>query len=309
MSNIVVVGSCMIDFTSFSERLPKPGETIAGIKFEKTFGGKGANQCVAAAKLGASTTLIAALGNDESGKEYISQLEKYKINSDHVQLIPNVSSGSAQIMVADNGENMIVIVKGANDYLTSNNVNKAKITIENASVLITQFESNLDATLEALKLHKGHGVSILNGAPALKNPGREILENCDIFCVNETEAQIIAEIKEPLSLINAQEALDKLFIQGCKIVIITLGSNGSVFATYNQQKMIHIPVDVVKPIDTTGAGDAFIGALAYFLCYHNKLKLEEKIKRASKIATISVLKIGTQNSFPNKNELPQELFL
>ncbi|KAF7990797.1 hypothetical protein HCN44_000602 [Aphidius gifuensis] len=308
MSSIVVVGSCMIDSTSFSERLPKPGETIAGTRFDKTFGGKGANQCVAAAKLGATTSLIAALGNDASGREYINQLEKYKINSEHVKLVPDVSSGSAQIMVAENGENMIVIVKGANDYLTSDDVNKARQTIKNASVLITQFESSLDATLEALKLHKGHGTSILNGAPALANPGREILESCDIFCVNETEAQIMTGI-EPLNLINAQDALDKLFIQGCKIVIITLGGTGSVFATRKQQKMIHIPVEIVKPIDTTGAGDAFLGALAYFLCYHEKLSLEEKIIRASKIATESVLKIGTQSSFPTKNELPQELFL
>ncbi|KAK0088524.1 hypothetical protein PV325_011723 [Microctonus aethiopoides] len=304
---IVVVGSCMIDFTSYVSRLPKPGETLEGNDFKRTFGGKGANQCVAAAKLGASTSLVASLGSDVFGEEYLQILKSLNVDTRYIKLQKDIHSGIAQITVAESGENNIVIILGANALLTPNDVNDAYDLIQNAVVLLTQFETPLNTTLQALKLHKGHGISIVNGAPAVVNADLEILKNCDIFCVNETEAEVMTAI-QPLTLFNGQEALTKFFEIGCNTVIITLGSAGAIFATRTNPTMIHIPVESVIPVDTTGAGDAFLGALAYFVVYFPNLSLQEQISRACQVASQSVLKIGTQSSFPTKEELSDELF-
>lgn len=155
------------------------------------------------------------------------------------------------------------------------------------------------------------------------------MKNCNIFCVNETEAEVMTGVA-PLTLFNAQDALNKLFDMGCNTVIITLGGSGAVFASCDNKNMIHIPVERVIPVDTTvrcnyfsiqvfmllkyliclqGAGDAFLGALAYFIAYHPGLPLEEHVTRACQIAAQSVLKTGTQTSFPTKQNLPNELFV
>ncbi|XP_011310075.1 ribokinase [Fopius arisanus] len=307
-TSIVVVGSCMIDFTSYSPRLPRPGETLIGTEFKRTVGGKGANQCVSAAKLGGETALVASLGSDIFGEEYLDLLKSHDINTNHVKLRENVSSGIAHITVAENGENSIVIILGANALLSPRDIDEAQETIKKASVLLAQFETGLHATLHALKLYKGCGISIVNGAPAFANPNPEILQNCDIFCVNETEAELMTGI-ERLTLENAQSALNILFKKGCNTVIITLGASGAVFATKISQGLTHVPVEVVTPVDTTGAGDAFIGALGFFLAYYPQLTLEEQIRRANQVARQSVLKPGTQSSFPTRKQLPEELFL
>ncbi|XP_074104072.1 ribokinase [Cotesia typhae] len=306
--SIVVVGSCMVDFISNVARLPKAGETVLGKEFKRSWGGKGANQCVAAAKLGASTTLIASLGSDIFGEEYFQALKSLNIDTKYIKLRKDISSGVAQIIVDDNGDNKIVIVPGANTLLSPADVEEAEDAVRKAAVLLAQFETSLETTLRALELHKGHGISIVNGAPALANPDLNVLKNCDIFCVNETEAEVMSGI-EPLALKNTQQALDKFFQLGCNTVIITLGAEGAVFASRDNPKMIHVPVEKVKPVDTTGAGDAFLGALAYFIAYHPSLTLKEQIKRACHVAKESVLKAATQASFPMKEELSKELFL
>ncbi|KAK2576297.1 hypothetical protein KPH14_005662 [Odynerus spinipes] len=306
-SNIVVVGSCMIDFTCYSSRLPKPGETICGNKFQIKYGGKGANQCVAAAKLGASTALVASLGSDSFAQDYLEILKKENVNASYIQIQKDKHSGVAHITVAENGENCIVIVPGANDSLSSEHVITSAELIKNATVLLCQFETPLDATLHALRIHKGHGLSIVNGAPAVENVDPEIFELCDIFCVNETEAEVITGV-QPLTLSNAQEAIDILLSKGCNFVILTLGPLGAVYASQSDTKITQISATKVQPIDTTGAGDAFLGSLAYFKAYHPSLPTSECIRRACEIATKSVLKTGTQESFPTKEDLPQELF-
>ncbi|XP_063976890.1 ribokinase-like [Diachasmimorpha longicaudata] len=305
---IVVVGSCMIDFTSYSPRLPKPGETLIGTDFRRTVGGKGANQCVSAAKLGAETTIVASLGSDIFGKEYLDILKSNGVNTQHVKVRENVTSGIAHITVAENGENSIVIIVGANALLSTRDIDEAQETIKNASVFLAQFETNLETTLYALNLYKGSGISIVNGAPAVANVDPEILKNCDIFCVNETEAELMTGI-DHLTLENAQSALNILFEKGCNTVIITLGASGAVFATKTSQTLTHVPVEPVTPVDTTGAGDAFLGALGFFLAYHPQLSLREQIRRACQVARQSVLKPGTQSSFPTRQQLPDELFL
>ncbi|KAL6260084.1 hypothetical protein P5V15_007623 [Pogonomyrmex californicus] len=305
---IVVVGSCMIDFTCFSPRLPKPGETIIGTRFEKKYGGKGANQCVTAAKLGGSTALVASLGYDTFAQEYLEILKKENVDASQVRIQNDKHSGIAHITVAENGENSIVIVLGANESLTLEHVDSAVDVIKGASVLLCQFEIPLEATLRALKLHRGHGLSIVNGAPALKNPDPEILRLCDIFCVNEMEAKIMTSV-EHVDLSNVQQVVDELLAKGCNTIIITLGPLGAVYASKTNRNIVRIPTTEVQPVDTTGAGDAFLGALAYFKAYHPQLTMDECIRRACVVATQSVLKFGTHASFPTRNDLPEDLFM
>ncbi|KAL0106007.1 hypothetical protein PUN28_016018 [Cardiocondyla obscurior] len=306
-SKIIVVGSCMIDFTCFSSRLPKPGETLVGTRFERNYGGKGANQCVAAAKLGGSTALIASLGSDTFAQEYLEILKKEYIDASRVKIQSGKHSGAAHITVAENGENSIVIVLGANESLTPEYVDSAVDVIKSASVLLCQFEVPLETTLRALKLHQGHGFSIVNGAPAVKDPNPEILRLCDIFCVNETEAEVITGI-QPVNLSNAQQVADELLAKGCNAIILTMGPLGAVYASKVNRKITQIATAKVHPVDTTGAGDAFLGALAYFKAYLPELPMEECIKRACVVATKSVLKFGTHASFPSRKDLSEDLF-
>ncbi|XP_011163536.1 ribokinase [Solenopsis invicta] len=308
-TKIVVVGSCMIDFTCFSPRLPKPGETIIGTRFEQKYGGKGANQCVAAAKLGGSTALIASLGSDTFAQEYLKILRKENIDASCVKIQSDKHSGVAHIVVAENGENSIVIVLGANESLTPKHVDSAVDAIRSASVLLCQFEVPLEATLHALKLHQGHGgLSIVNGAPALENPDPEILRLCDIFCVNETEAEVMTGI-QAVNPSNIQQVVDKLLAKGCNAIILTLGPLGAAYASKVDRNVTLISTTEVQPVDTTGAGDAFLGALAYFKAYHPHLPMDECIRRACTVATRSVLKSGTHASFPTSNDLPGDLFV
>ncbi|XP_029157808.1 ribokinase-like [Nylanderia fulva] len=306
-SKIVVVGSIMIDFTSFSPRLPKPGETLIGTKFEKKYGGKGANQCVTAAKLGASTALIASLGYDTFAQEYLEILKTENVDVSHVQIQKDKHSGIAHITVAEDGENSIVIVLGANESLTPEHADSAVDVIKSASVLLCQFEVPLETTLHALKLHRGHGFSIVNGAPARANFDPEILKLCDLFCVNETEAEVTTGI-QPVDLSNVQQVVDKLLDKGCNAIILTLGSLGAVYASKTNRNVTRIPAIKVHPVDTTGAGDAFLGGLAYFMAYHPNLLMDECIRRACVVATHSVLQFGTHASFPRRSDLPADLF-
>ncbi|XP_014226504.1 ribokinase-like [Trichogramma pretiosum] len=304
---IVVVGSCMIDFITYSSRLPKPGETLEGSKFEQGFGGKGANQCVTAARLGASTLFVTALGSDALGHDYMKKLKDENVSTDEVLIKDKIHTGVAQIAVAETGENSIVIIKGANGLLSKNDVINAKEKIQAASVLICQLEIPMETTLEALRLYNGHGISIMNAAPAPTDIDFEIFKLCDIFCVNEIEAEAITGIKN-VSLINGQLVADSFLALGCDVIIITLGAQGVIHASQNDKRVVHAPVEPVKAVDTTGAGDAFIGALAYYLAYHKNLSLNDCIVRANKIAGYSVMKTGTQSSFPYKKDLPSELF-
>lgn len=305
---VIVVGSCMIDFTCFSPRLPKPGETIIGTRFEKKYGGKGANQCVASAKLGGSTALVSLLGCDTFAQEYLEIFKRENVDASHVKIQKDKHSGIAHITVAENGENSIVIVLGANESLSREHVDSAVDVIKGASVLLCQFETPLETTLHALRLHQGHGLSIVNGAPAVENPDPEILRLCDIFCVNETEAEIMTGI-QPVELSNVQQVVDKLLAKGCNAIILTLGPLGAVYASKANRNVTLIPTTKVQPVDTTGAGDAFLGALAYFKAYHSQLSMNECIRRACVVATQSVLKFGTHSSFPTISDLPADLFV
>ncbi|KAI8432170.1 hypothetical protein MSG28_004634 [Choristoneura fumiferana] len=293
-SSIVVIGSCSVDFTTFAPRLPMPGETLHGTKFMTSFGGKGANQCVASAKLGGNTYMIARAGDDQWGMKYKEYLKIVGVDVSHFYITPNASTGIAQITVADNGENQIVIVTGANNLLEISDVHTSAELIKNADVLIGQLETPFETTLAAFKLNKG--VKLLNAAPG-RSDIQKILPYCSILCVNEGEAALVSGMEVTMS--NIVEVLTKLLHTGCETVIITLGEKGAVYLSSDQQP-IHVPCKSVKPVDTTGAGDAFVGALATFLVERKDLPLHQIIGAACEVASTSVTKEGTQTSYPKK---------
>ncbi|XP_065832880.1 ribokinase-like [Oscarella lobularis] len=305
--DVVVVGSCMIDLVSYVPRLPKPGETIHGRQFSRGFGGKGANQCVTAARLGAKTAMVAKVGDDIFGKETVENFRCNSINTDEVQTAKNVSTGVAPIAVNDAGENSIIIVSGANGLLTPDDVVKAKSFIETASVVVCQLEIPAASSLRALSLAKKAGaITILNPAPGIEDLDENFYEAADIICPNETEAEILTG-KCVKSREDAEAAAESLVKKGCKTAVVTLGSQGLV-CVGNDGKRLFVKAEKVQAVDTTGAGDSFVGALAFYLATMPHLSFAEKLERAAKIAAVSVQKPGTQTSFPKRGELSDELF-
>ncbi|CAH2982810.1 unnamed protein product [Chilo suppressalis] len=290
---IVVCGSCSVDFTTYAPRLPNHGETLHGTKFVTSFGGKGANQCIAAARLGGNTYMISRVGDDQWGQKYKDNLKTAGVDVTHVYNTHNVTTGIAQITVAESGQNQIVIVLGANGHLSKTDVEKSKELIITADVLIGQLETPFETTLEAFKINRG--LKLLNAAPG-RNDIQEILPYCSILCVNESEASILAN-HPVVSVKTAVEAIKKILALGCATVIVTLGENGALYASKNDPPT-HVFCDKVVPVDTTGAGDAFVGALATYLVSHKDYPLHQIIGAACEVATISVTKEGTQTSYP-----------
>lgn len=301
------MGSCMTDLVSRVPRLPAAGETIHGSTFTIGFGGKGANQCVVAARLGAKSAMIGKVGTDSFGQNYIQNLKDNNINIDHLGVTNEASTGVAPIVVNDNGQNSIVIVAGANLLLSVDDVRHATPLISTSKVLICQLETRPETSLAALKLARKHAVTtILNPAPAIENLDPEIYKFCDIVCPNETEAEVLTG-QCVQSIEDAGLAARHLLSLGCRAVIMTLGERGVVYLTADMSKPLHIPTTKITPVDTTGAGDAFVGALAFYLSTMPGLGMEESIRRGCAVATISVQASGTQTSYPHRKELPHNL--
>ncbi|XP_065058167.1 ribokinase-like [Rhopilema esculentum] len=307
--DVVVVGSCNVDLISYVPRFPRAGETLTGHKFAIGCGGKGANACVMAAKLGAKASMIGRVGDDSFGEMYLKNFSKHGINIDHLKVTKDTTTGVAPIHVNDDGENAIVIVKGANDLITKEDLRNAMSVIRNAKVVLCQLEIDADITLETLKIAKqNHVTTIFNPAPAIKGLSKEFLQNSDIVICNETEAEILTG----LPVTNDEQlkkAIKGLLKSGCCKVVITLGSRGAICAESSQEEPTFISAKQVKAVDTTGAGDAFVGTLAYFHATRgDSLPFVQIVERACHIAGVTVTKPGTQSSYPNKNELPDELF-
>ncbi|XP_050070542.1 ribokinase [Anopheles maculipalpis] len=306
--DVLVFGSCIVDFISYVPRLPKVGETLHGSRFATGNGGKGANQCVAAARLGSRTAMIGKLGDDPWGTAYRNTLAGEGVNVEQVDVLPGESTGIAQINVADNGDNQIVIVTGANKRLAPSDVLAHRDRFERSRILICQLETPLEATIAALQAFRG--ISIVNAAPAETNLPHAVLSLATIFCVNETEAALLTDMPSVPDVQQAKAAVHKLRDMGCKTVIVTLGEKGAVFAEPHDATVYHVkPLKVKKVVDTTGAGDAFIGALAHFLAKHPDVALGNCIAAANRVAAWSVQRPGTQSSFPQVGdvELPADL--
>jgi len=294
---VTVVGSCMTDLISYVPELPKPGETVHGTSFMMGFGGKGANQAVMSAKLGANTAMVAKLGTDSFGDNYMANLKNVGVNVEHVGVVEG-SSGVATITVDSNAENVIVLAAGANNHLCEEDVKLAQELISQSAVVVCQMEVPLPTTLAALKTAKG--VRIFNAAPATKSLPAELYCLCDIFCVNESEAQTLLGVPVT-TLEDAKVAAGMLVERGAGCGMVTLGAQGVIYKQ-GAEECLHVPCPQVKALDTTGAGDSFIGALAY-LMPKTHLTFKEVVERSCQIASLSVTKLGTQSSYPEAKDI------
>jgi len=296
---LCVVGACNIDLTAYVPRMPAWGETLRGTRFRMGFGGKGANQAVMAAKLGARVAMVAKLGRDAFGQNTLRNFERFGVNTQHVHFTDEAFSGVALITVDPDGRNAIVVVTGANDLLTPADVEAARDVIAASSALICQWEVPLDSTLAALRLARAAGVrTIFNPAPACAELPEEACQLTDILCPNESETALLTGV--PVGSVEQAEAAAQILRErGVGAVVVTRGENGSLVV--DEDGVEPIPAERVKAVDSTGAGDAFVGSLAYFLGVG--LGLREAARRAGAIATRSVLKPGTQTSFPSAEEM------
>ncbi|XP_025068130.1 ribokinase isoform X4 [Alligator sinensis] len=251
MAQVVVVGSCMTDLVSCTTRLPKPGETVIGHKFFIGFGGKGANQCVQAARLGAKTSMICKVGKDSFGNEYIENFKRNEISTEFVGQTEDAATGAASIIVNSEGENVIVIVPGANLLVDSEDLKRAADVICKAKVIVCQLEITPATSLEALKMAHASGVKTLfNPAPAQADLHPQFYTLSDILCCNETEAEILTGL--PVG--NPEDAgkVGSLLLErGCKLVIVTLGAEGCVMISKEDPIPKHVPAGKVKAMDTT----------------------------------------------------------
>jgi len=311
-SVIVVLGSFMTDVVSFVNNLPRSGETLFGHKLSICCGGKGANQAVTASRLGAVTSMIGKLGDDSFGHSYMDALKAENICTKYVGMTSQATTGVAQICVEDSGQNSIVIVGGANNCLTSEDVLKSREVISQAKILLCVLEIPRAAVLTGLRLANTTGVlTICNAAPASSDLEDEFYTLSEIFCVNETEAELLTGLPVTSSEEAVAAARKLITDKGCKNhVLITLGSKGALLLskdTISQPELIDSPQ--VDAVDTTGAGDCFLGALAYFMVSNQDWSLKKSISNACRVAAVSVQKPGTQPSFPTKDQLDPTYFI
>ena len=298
---IAVIGSANIDLTTFTDQFPKPGETIFGRKFDLGFGGKGANQAVAARLCGAEVFMVARVGSDLFGPATIENFRKQGIDATHVKQVPGLSSGVAPIFVDPSGQNRIIVVKGANDALRPADVDEAAETLRTADCIVLQFEIPLETVYYTVQFARKNGIRcIVNPAPA-QPVDISSLKDLDYFVPNESEAETIfgAPVK---NLDDAKSSAKKFLSGGVRRVIVTLGANGSLLAT--NDGLEYVPPFKVNAIDSTGAGDAFIGSFAVFL--GEGLPEKEAVRRANLYAGLSTTGIGTQKSFYDRARFDAE---
>ena len=289
---IAVIGSANIDLTTFSDRFPKAGETIFGQKFDLGFGGKGANQAVASRLCGADVFMVARVGSDLFGPATIENFKKLGIDATHVKQIEGVSSGVAPIFVEPNGQNRILVVKGANDLLKPADVDAAANLLKTIDCMVLQFEIPLETVYYSVSFARKNNIRcVVNPAPA-QPIDMSALVGLDYFVPNESEAENITGM--PVRNVDdAKKCAKKLLSGGVKRIILTLGANGSLLA--GRDGMEHVPAFSVKSVDSTGAGDAFIGSFAVFL--GEGVPEREAVRRANLYAGLSTTGVGTQKSF------------
>jgi len=294
---IVVAGSANVDLTTFTDHFPRPGETIFGREFNLGFGGKGANQAVAAQLCGADVSVIARVGDDLFGEATIQNFKSAGIDTAHVRVTKGASSGVAPIFVDSSGQNRIIVVKGANDLLTPADIDAAADVLHSADMIVLQLEVPLETVYHTLRFARARGIpAILNPAPGQPLDLAQTAQ-ADYIIPNETEAEALTGIVVR-DLESARACESQLLSNGARRVIITLGANGAMCAGD------HIPAFRVDAVDTTGAGDAFIGSFAAFVV--GGIAEREAIARANLYAALSTLSVGTQKSFVSLDRFEAE---
>lgn len=301
--DIAVIGSNMVDLITYINDMPKMGETLEAPDFKMGCGGKGANQAIAAAKLGASVMMLSKVGDDVFADNTIRNFQKFGIDTEFVEKVAGVSSGVAPIFVDKSSQNRILIIKGANSYLQPADIDRAEVRLKNCKLFILQLEIPLETVYYAIDFANKHNIPVLlNPAPASRELDINYACKCDFFMPNETELEILTGMPVE-TMEQIQVAANSLFAKGLKNLVVTLGEKGSVW--FHDQHITHIAPYKVNAVDTSGAGDAFIGCFAHY--YILTGDVEESMKMASAYSAYSVTGQGTQSSYPNKEMFEQFL--
>lgn len=295
MNKVCVLGSINMDLVIKVNEMPKEGETILSKSFEKIAGGKGANQAVAAKRCGNIVSMIGKIGRDDNGQILKTLLDEEGIDTSLIFEDNNEPTGMAMITVNNRGNNSITVISGSNMTLNKSEIDRSKEVIQDSDILISQFETPEEITLEAFKIAKENNkITILNPAPA-KKIDEELLKYTDIIIPNETEAELLTGI-EVNDLETAKVASKELLEKGVKFVIITLGSKGA--AVISKEDGQVVPAFKVNAVDTTAAGDSFIGGLSSKLDTENLgfENLLKAVKFGNKVSSITVQREGAQPS-------------
>lgn len=288
MGKTVVVGSINVDLVFTSEIRPKAGETVMGSTFSTIPGGKGANQAVAASKLGASSCMVGCIGNDQNGEFSINNLNLMNVDTSCIKKTDNAPTGVANIVVAEH-DNSIIVIAGANYEITKEDIDKCKDVILSADIVLLQLEIPLDVVEYTADMCRKNNVRVLlNPAPAVELP-KTLIENATYITPNEHELNII---------LGKQNNVDETIKMYPNKIIVTMGSRGVKYFDGSEMKIV--PSYNVEVVDTTGAGDTFCGGLAAALVRGDSL--EDAIKFANKAAAISITKLGAQSGMPTLEE-------
>jgi ribokinase len=291
---IAVIGSCMIDLVTYVARMPAAGETLVAPRFEMGFGGKGANQAVACARLGSAVTMIAKVGDDEFGANTLRNFAAEGIDARFVARVGGVSSGVAPIFVEPDGQNRILIVPGANERLLPADIDQAGEALEGCALILLQLEVPLETVYHAIAWGARHGVPVLlNPAPA--HPALDLarIREARFFVPNQSELNLLTGMPTE-DAEDAERAARTLLAGGLENVVVTLGGEGALWVSGGETRLI--PPVPVTPVDTTGAGDAFIGSFAHH--YVQSGDIDTALLAASRYAAQSITARGTQRSFP-----------
>jgi ribokinase len=295
---IGVVGSNMVDLITYVDRMPGPGETLEAPAFEMGCGGKGANQAVAAARLGAEVMMVTRVGDDVFADNTIRNLESFGVDTRHVVKVAGKSSGVAPIFVEQSGENSILIVKGANADLLPAEVDKAAADLKQCGLILMQMEVPVETVYHTTEFAAKNGIeTILNPAPAAANLDPERIRQVTFLVPNESELALLSGLPTDTdeAIVTAARSL---IARGIRTVIVTLGGRGARMITSNE--IVNIEPVKVTPKDTTGAGDAFIGSFARF--YAETGEVVSSLKKASLYAAHSITRPGTQKAYASIEE-------
>jgi ribokinase len=297
MARVCVVGSSNMDLTFRTPRLPQPGETLAGRLFHSGFGGKGGNQAVIAARLGAQVSLVGRVGHDSFGLQLLRNYHAEHIDTTHVHQDEQHHTGTAAIVVDDQAQNCIIVIPGANAQLSPDDVRAAGSAIQRADAVVCQLEVPIESVLEAFQIAKAQGVrTMLNPAPASSLPDG-LLRITDLCIPNEIEIEALTGILANTD-VGAEKAARELQKRGPTTVVVTLGERGALVLHGNDLE--HSRPPSVTAVDPSGAGDAFIGSLAVFLSQGRPLSVA--VQQANAVAAFTVTRHGTQSAFPTNAE-------